>query len=155
MTRWFLGTDLALEEDGDLSVVDGDLVEMTGQTCLHQNLLDRLSCAPGGLLWHPTFGAGVQDLVGRVMGHGDYEEVEAMVRLALLEDPRVAEVVEVRVERVYSGMTDGIDGQEWKERPWQQWLGELPQVVARATVRTQDGQVVGNLVFPFDTGSSL
>ena len=155
--RWFLGSDLGLASDGDLAVESGDFAVLEAEICLRANLLDRLMASPGDLVLHPDFGAGITDLVGQPMGESDLQDLKTSVRHALLDDPRVAEVLEL-------GILTGAELQRWLfgreflkiEAPSEirspsptEWALTQRAIAVIATVRAVNGQVVGNIVFPF------
>jgi hypothetical protein len=128
VSRAFLGTDIRLDSAGRAVVENGDIALVSGEDVLWQDLYNRLVCARGGLLGHPEFGGGLLELPGTPVDAGDFA---AAARLELAKDPRVAEIVEA------SG---------WFEED------EPRRLYLRLAVRTADGQVTGNRVFPFDIG---
>ena len=126
--RAFLGCDIELASDGDFAFEpDGSISVVEGLDCLEQDLAHRLSCSGGGVLWHPSFGGGLQDSVGLVLGETELLDFAAAAQLEVLKDPRVADVVA-------TAWRDADD-------PLKVWL--------RLEVTTTSGQVAGNMVFPF------
>lgn len=81
-----------------------ELVTVAGRDNLGQALVMRLLTPLGELtdLGHPDYGSRVPDLVGR----GNTATTRDLLKLAILEavvrDPRVAEVVEVRVDPAFA-----------------------------------------------------
>jgi len=125
----FLGTDIALGSDGDIKVVNGDIAIVEGVECLKENLKDRLFATQGDLVLHPEFGLGIHDFVSLPPTSNMKFELRARVKFQLLEDPRVREVNALEIEEDYGALT------------------------IKASIVTQDGQVIGNLVFPFEVGT--
>jgi hypothetical protein len=126
--RAFLGVDIGLAADGDFAFEpDGSLSVVEGWECLKQDLADRLNCSPGGVLWHPEFGGGLQDSVGSMLGDAELLDFAAAARQEVLKDARVGDVVA-------SAWRDADD-------PLKVWL--------RLEVTTASGQEAGNAVFPF------
>ncbi len=121
-----LGTDLALDANGDLLVRNGDLDVIRGLECLQANLLDRMTTPEGDLLLHPRFGAGLPDRVSQPLSDQLLAFLKAEVKRQLQKDPRVEQVLSVEVQTV--------------ER----------KVVITAEVKHIGAQVPGNLVFPLE-----
>lgn len=91
--------DLALEAGGLRTVSDlGNLVQALSMRLL----VDRGDAAGVG---HPRYGSRIRDLIGERLDRPNRELIRRYVRRALLEDPRVLEVVEV----VVSERTDAAD----------------------------------------------
>lgn len=122
----YLGTDLALDDDGDIMVKDGDIDIVEGTNCLAANLLDRMLSSKGELLLHSEFGAGLPDKISLPMSQENKDFLAVEVKHEILKDPRVAEVTKTEV------------------------LDEGRIIYLRVNLTTTDGQVVGNLVFPFE-----
>jgi len=122
----YLGTDLALYDDGDLTVKDGDIDIVEGRDCLAANLLDRMLSSKGELLLHSDFGAGLPDKISLPMSRENKDFLAVEVKHEILKDPRVAEVTKIEV------------------------IDEGRIIYLRVSHTTTDGQVVGNLVFPFE-----
>ena len=97
-----LGTDLRLnfgEEGIDLAGGGSATGEVSGTENLVQALRMRLLVDRGELagLGHPRFGSQIRSLLGETLDAANLELLRRYVRKALLEDPRVAEVVLVTV----------------------------------------------------------
>ncbi|MCK4252097.1 hypothetical protein KAX97_11655 [candidate division WOR-3 bacterium] len=122
----YLGSDLALDEDGDLKVTNGDIDVIEGRDCLAANLLDRMLCSEGELLLHKVFGAGLADRISMPMGQEDKDALAIEVKHEILKDPRVDEVTKLEV------------------------IDEGRIIYIRTTIKATNGQVIGNLVFPFE-----
>lgn len=122
----YLGTDFAFGDDGDLKVKNGDIDIVEGSICLSANLLDRMLCSEGEVLLHRDFGAGLADKISLPMSQENKDALAIEVKHEILKDPRIDEVTDIEV-------TDA---------------GRA--VYVRVTLKTFDGQVVGNLVFPFE-----
>lgn len=122
----YLGTDLALDDDGDIMVKDGDIDIVEGRDCLAANLLDRMLSSKGELLLHSEFGAGLPDKISLPMSQENKDFLAIQVKHEILKDPRVAEVTKTEV------------------------IDEGRIIYLRVSLTTTDGQVVGNLVFPFE-----
>jgi len=122
----YLGTDLALDDDGDMTVKDGDIDIVEGVDCLAANLLDRILSSEGELLLHSEFGAGLPDKISLPINQESKDALAVEVKHEILKDPRVEEVTSIEV------------------------IDEGRILYIRASLTTADGQVVGNLVFPFE-----
>jgi phage baseplate assembly protein W len=79
-------------------VLRGDLELVDGRDTLGQALKLRLLTWRGDLgpLGHRRYGSRVHELVGRRMENANVQLLRRLVRQAVREDPRVAEVVQVR-----------------------------------------------------------
>lgn len=102
-----LGCDLLLDSSGDLSLgSSGDLaLTGSGRACVMQDVMNLLDTLPGDLFAHPSFGSGLQ----RLVGEEDRSEFESMVARAIADaltydgsvGPRIdPETIDVAVERV-------------------------------------------------------
>ncbi len=97
------GTDLRLEFDrGSVALArDGGagLATVSGLDNLVQALSLRLLVDRGDLaaIGHPRYGSRIRDLIGESNDRANRELLRRYVRRALLDDPRVQEVVEVVV----------------------------------------------------------
>lgn len=132
--KWFLGSDVKLDADGDIDVDStGDIAVIEAEDCLVANLQDRLFTCRGGVLLHPDFGAGVPDWVGERMDENRIADLKVYVKQQVLEDPRVAEVLQVDVIEPTSDI--GTAARRYE---------------LRVSVRTVSNQVVANMVFPFE-----
>lgn len=105
MAEQLYGTDLKLSfargGEVDLYYGPGDLDTVSGVDNLVQALTLRLLVDRGELsgLGHPRFGSRIRDLIGQPQDNANMELLRRYVRQALLQDPRVAEVVQVAVTR--------------------------------------------------------
>lgn len=105
MAEQLYGTDLKLSfargGEVDLYYGPGDLDTVSGVDNLVQALTLRLLVDRGELsgLGHPRFGSRIRDLIGEPQDNANMELLRRYVRQALLQDPRVAEVVQVAVTR--------------------------------------------------------
>lgn len=86
------GTDILLT-DGRFSFVNGDLATVSGGQNFLEALRHRLQTSKRELLFHPTYGCFVDLLIGRGSGPTTDQLAAFYVKSALLEDARVAEVV--------------------------------------------------------------
>ncbi len=98
------GTDLRLvfargSEGADLAVGLQDLETVSGVENLVQALTLRLLVDRGELdgLGHPRYGSRIRDLIGEPLDRANLELLRRYVRQELLRDPRVEEVLQVRV----------------------------------------------------------
>ncbi|MBL8485078.1 MAG: DUF2634 domain-containing protein [Rhodocyclaceae bacterium] len=97
------GTDLRLVfgpgERVDLAPGSGDLDTVSGLDNLVQALTLCLLVDRGELsgLAHPRYGSRIRDLLGQTLDRANLELLRRYVRQALLQDVRVAEVLQVRV----------------------------------------------------------
>jgi phage baseplate assembly protein W len=98
-----LKTDLALifKDDGtvDLDTSRGEMTTAGGKDNLVQSLRMRLLVYQGELsgLGHANHGTRIHDLLGEPMDRANIELMRRYVRRALLQDPRVVEVIRVVV----------------------------------------------------------
>lgn len=76
----YFGGDLILSPTGDLQVVDAP--ELT-----RQRILRRLLTAPGGYIWHLTYGAGIGAMIGQPT---DARRIQAIVGTQVLQEAAVA-----------------------------------------------------------------
>lgn len=109
------GTDLRLvfargSEGADLAVGLQDLETVTGVENLVQALTLRLLVDRGELdgLGHPRYGSRIRDLIGEPLDRANLELLRRYVRQELLRDPRVEEVLQVRVTP-HEPTRDGVD----------------------------------------------
>ena len=109
------GTDLRLVfargcEGADLAVGLQDLETVSGVENLVQALTLRLLVDRGELdgLGHPRYGSRIRDLIGEPLDRANLELLRRYVRQELLRDPRVEEVLQVRVTP-HEPTRDGVD----------------------------------------------
>jgi hypothetical protein len=90
------GEDLQVSETGDLGTVDG--TDMT-----LQRILRRLMTAPSAYIWHPEYGAGVPQMIGRPM---NVEDIEAICRQQIMAEAPVAKdpIPQVTVTKITNGV---------------------------------------------------
>lgn len=99
-----LKTDLRLvfatDDEADLDVGINDIDTVSGMGNLVQALKVRLLIDKGELtgLGHPRFGSRIREVIGETQTPASFELVRRYVRQTLLEDPRVAEVSQIKVE---------------------------------------------------------
>jgi len=155
--RAFLGSDLALDADSnDLVVVSGDLGIVEGDVCLQENLIDRLHTSPGGVIWNPTFGAGLLEKLGEVMSDEELQDFAVLAKFELEADPRVDRVVECQAFR--GGEPTGgseVDPAAPEPSTGVGLAADERTVYLRWVVETAKGQVEGNMVFPFPFGERI
>jgi phage baseplate assembly protein W len=108
-------TDLRLvfargSEGADLAVGLQDLETVSGVENLVQALTLRLLVDRGELdgLGHPRYGSRIRDLIGEPLDRANLELLRRYVRQELLRDPRVEEVLQVRVTP-HEPTRDGVD----------------------------------------------
>ncbi len=109
------GTDLRLifprgSEGADLAVGLQDLETVSGVENLVQALTLRLLVDRGELdgLGHPRYGSRIRDLIGEPLDRANLELLRRYVRQELQRDPRVEEVLQVRVTP-HEPTRDGVD----------------------------------------------
>lgn len=109
------GTDLRLvfargSEGADLAIGLQDLETVSGVENLVQALTLRLLVDRGELdgLGHPRYGSRIRDLIGEPLDRANLELLRRYVRQELLRDPRVEEVLQVRVTP-HEPTRDGVD----------------------------------------------
>lgn len=124
--RYYLGSDLALDENANLIVKDGDLDIVTDTDCLIANLIDRILCDEGELVLHPEFGAGLAAKVSQPMTPEKLDSLIIELRHEILEDPRVERVLSLEETQ-----TDRF-------------------LYIHAAIETIDHQLISNLIFPFE-----
>jgi hypothetical protein len=124
--EYYLGTDLALDSDGDIAIKDGDLDIVSGLDCLKTNLADRIFADNNELLLHPDFGASLLANVSLPLSPDNITTLTNEITHELLAEPRIAEVLSVESENI----------------------GRFIYITAK--VRTIDNQIIDNLIFPFE-----
>lgn len=105
------GVDLALVfQRGSVDLDSSGLRTVGGLDNLVQALSLRLLVDRGDLsqLGHPRYGSRIRDLVGEPMDSANRELIRRYVRKALLEDPRVQDIVKIVVS-VRADQPDSID----------------------------------------------
>lgn len=86
----FRAIDLAFDADGDLVVAPtGDLATARDGEVLARDILDRLSCLPGELAAHPTWGCRIRSLLGASDTPKNRMLAQRYLREALEDDPRI------------------------------------------------------------------
>ena len=123
--RYFLGTTVAFDSDGDLAVENGRVKLLSDQDSLRQALAHRVMSSKGDLLMHPEYGAGLPDEIGVPMSPDANQELCNKLKHVLLDEPRVAEVLSVTSVASSSVLT------------------------LTASVKTITGDILENLIFPF------
>lgn len=84
--------DLEMTWSGDLSLsATGDLGVVIDPSLGTQRVLRRLMTNPGDYIWHPTYGAGLGQFVGRPI---DLATVEALIRAQMALEPAVSTLPE-------------------------------------------------------------
>jgi len=100
-------TDLRLvfprpNQEGSIDLAQGTngLETVSGIDNLAQALTLRLLVDEGELavFGHPRYGSRIRELLGATLDRANLELMRRYVRQTLLSDPRVAEVIQVRVE---------------------------------------------------------
>uniref|UniRef100_A0A7C6EBT5 IraD/Gp25-like domain-containing protein n=1 Tax=candidate division WOR-3 bacterium TaxID=2052148 RepID=A0A7C6EBT5_UNCW3 len=124
--KYYLGTDLALDSNGDLALDQGDIALVSGMDCLIANLTDRILCDKGELILHPEFGAGLAAKVSQPITSEKLNSLIIELRHELLQDPRVEQVISLEDTQI--------------DR----------YLYIRATIETIDHQIIQNLIFPFE-----
>lgn len=100
-----LGTDLRVRFDRegfvDLDLSGGDLARISGADNLVQALMLRLSTPEGELaeLGHARYGSRLDRLIGELPDRDNLELLRRYARRALLDEPRVAEVLKIQLLR--------------------------------------------------------
>ena len=84
-----LSADCSHQFGGDLSVsAAGDLLLASGDTYTRQRILRRLLTNPGDYIWHPTYGAGLRQLVGQ---DTNIMQIQQIVRSQIFAEASVAQ----------------------------------------------------------------
>lgn len=77
--HWWQG-DLAAAPNGDLALVDGI-------TLGTQRVIRRLMTNPGEYIWHPDYGAGIPQRIGKI---SDARVIAAVIKSQIYLEPHVA-----------------------------------------------------------------
>lgn len=85
-----------------LASATGDIALASGTTLGQQRVLRRLLTNPGDYIWHPTYGAGLGQLVG---APSDRLSVQAAIRSQLFKENAVARIPEPVID--VQGAADG------------------------------------------------
>lgn len=102
-----LKTDLRLvflrpDQEASIDLAQGanGLETVSGIDNLAQALTLRLLVDEGELavLGHPRYGSRIRELLGATLDRANLELMRRYVRKTLLSDPRVAEIIQIRVE---------------------------------------------------------
>ena len=88
-------TDLALDTDGFLVVVNGDLATVSQDDNLKQSLGMRVQVGKLSMLFHPEYGSWVDSLVGSINTAALAQLAEFYATSAMIEDPRVQSVLSI------------------------------------------------------------
>lgn len=88
----YLGTDIPLDENGQIVVSAGDISSVSGPANLAQALRERLATDIGTLLHFPLYGTYLQRYVGLVAGPTLLTLAIQAIKDDLGRDPRVAQV---------------------------------------------------------------
>ena len=83
------GGDLAMDEQGRLSAVDGDMAILTGLDNLKQAIYHRIICPYGSLVIHPEYGCLIDTIVGRKNSERSDTLARATLIDALSNEPRI------------------------------------------------------------------
>ena len=93
--------DLACDDAGRITIGnEGDLVIVSGQDNLTQQLRNRLRCELGSMPRHAAYGCAAQAYVGNASGPALAVLLQGALALALAGDPRVGNVEQVGVKIV-------------------------------------------------------
>ncbi|MDE3022882.1 MAG: phage tail protein [Pseudomonadota bacterium] len=95
LTHW-VGNDINLSPTGDLSIIDGTVKD-------EQRILRRLLTNPGDLLFHPEYGAGLPQWIGKPL---DIQAITALIRGQMFLEESVAHDPEPVI--TISTILDGI-----------------------------------------------
>ncbi len=98
-----LGKDIKFDGDKHVSP-SGDYVLVEGMAAMRQSIYHRLITKPGEYARNPGYGVGIQLYVKRRRTPSVLDELHNRIVDQLSLDPRIEEVVALRVERI----TDGI-----------------------------------------------
>jgi phage baseplate assembly protein W len=135
------GTDLALRfgRGGDVDLDQTGEGIVSGLDNLRQALTIRLLVDRGELagLGHPNYGSRIRELLGQRLDRANRELLRRYVRQALLQDPRVADVLEVSVVP-HASQPNAVD---------QPNAVEVLAVVAAMAEGAAGGQVTVGVVF--------
>jgi phage baseplate assembly protein W len=97
--RDIFGTDVLLDRDGQLTANEnGDLEVIRDVANLTQALNIRLATHVKELVWHPTYGNPLHDLVGRANDEVNLLLSEALASRTLRSDPRIDRIERITTE---------------------------------------------------------
>lgn len=75
--------DLSLQASGDFLLTEG--AEAT-----KQRLIRRLLTNPGTYIWHPTYGAGLGQFIGRLLSSTEFDELKGIITSQIFEESAIA-----------------------------------------------------------------
>ena len=86
------GTDIKLDRDGFVNVVDGDLSVVSGIDNLRQAIQHRIYCPYKSIVIHPDYGCGVLDTIGEKLTERIPTLIKAQIISALNNEPRTKSI---------------------------------------------------------------
>ena len=92
--------------NGDIDIVDNDLVLVSGQEEMRQNAENRLSVNKSEWFLNLDLGLSYKDITGKGISNAD---IEYWIRECILQDERIKEVRKVTVDRNAALRTADID----------------------------------------------
>lgn len=83
--------DLVLQANGDFLLVDGS--EKT-----KQRIIRRLLTNPGSYIWHPDYGAGLGQYIGKLLSPSEFAEIQGVCVAQILKEEAVAKTPAPKVQ---------------------------------------------------------
>jgi hypothetical protein len=83
--------DIYLDIDNDIpATAAGDFDITTGSVLTKQRILRRLLTNPGSYIWHPDYGAGLGQFVGKPMSPSTVDEITGRIRSQMFKENAVS-----------------------------------------------------------------
>lgn len=96
---------------GDLSLsATGDIQLSSGSDLSNQRILRRLFTPPGSYIWHPQYGAGIQQFVGQPLSDTTYDQTQMTITSNIFEESTVSQTPPpvIKFQTIQKGLFVGI-----------------------------------------------
>ena len=96
-TQEYLGRDVFVNSNDDIAInTKNDLTTVRYDNNLVQSVVNRLRTQIGELPEHPDYGSRLNELIGTNANELTLSTAKMYVRAALLQEPRIEEILEIR-----------------------------------------------------------